>query len=176
MDGLDGLVCGCMIVILATVNLKYDYGLIPLIGALIGFLILNWSPAKIFMGDIGSTYLGSIYVYILLQSSNIIEFLSLIALGTPLVFDSIICLIRRFIKKQNIFEAHRSHLYQRLNKSGLSHQTVSKIYIGMSIFISICYLTGQETILLSGVFLIGIIGYVLDVKIAVPFNDSLKLN
>ena len=176
MDGLDGLVCGCMIIILSTFNFKYDHDFATLIGALIGFLILNWSPAKIFMGDIGSTFLGSIYVYILLQSLNIIDFLSLIALGTPLIFDSIICVIRRLINKQNIFAAHRSHLYQRLNKSGLSHQTVSKIYICSTIILSICYLTGQQSILFCGVFLIIVIGYILDVKIAIPFKKSLIID
>lgn len=176
MDGLDGLVCGCMVVILIAVYFKYDYEFIPLIGALIGFLIFNWSPAKIFMGDIGSTFLGSIYVYLLLQSDGILGFCELFALGTPLFFDAIFCIIRRYLTNQNIFAAHRSHLYQRLNKSGLSHQTVSKIYIGATIILSIFFLADYKTLLFISSFFTLIVGYLLDVKIAISFNDSLKLN
>ena len=55
MDGIDGLVCGSMIMILFTLNGEFHY-LLPLIGTLSGFLYFNWYPSKIFMGDTGSTY------------------------------------------------------------------------------------------------------------------------
>ena len=55
MDGIDGLVCGCMIVIFSFMNIEIHY-LLPIIGTLIGFLFFNWEPSKVFMGDTGSLF------------------------------------------------------------------------------------------------------------------------
>lgn len=67
MDGLDGLVAGCMTVIfiVCAISINQSNSILALIGALIGFLFLNWHPAKVFMGDVGSTYLGAIYRFCL---------------------------------------------------------------------------------------------------------------
>ena len=58
MDGLDGLVAGCMAVSIAALrSISLRLGLWALLGSLLGFLIWNWSPAKLFMGDVGSPFL-----------------------------------------------------------------------------------------------------------------------
>ena len=57
MDGIDGLVAGCFIVIFLAIS-KGSLPLITLAGALSGFLFVNWQPSKIFMGDAGSLFLG----------------------------------------------------------------------------------------------------------------------
>jgi UDP-N-acetylmuramyl pentapeptide phosphotransferase/UDP-N-acetylglucosamine-1-phosphate transferase len=63
-DGLDGLVAGCAAVLLTVAVLalppEAGHGLLPLIGALLSFLAWNWSPARVFMGDVGSTFLGAV--------------------------------------------------------------------------------------------------------------------
>ena len=58
MDGLDGLVAGCMVVAIATLSFVLDapFPFWVLVGSLLGFLLWNWSPAKVFMGDVGSTF------------------------------------------------------------------------------------------------------------------------
>ena len=55
MDGIDGLVCGCMIIILLTISIKYDLVFFLITFSLVGFLFFNWSPVS-FMGDVGSTF------------------------------------------------------------------------------------------------------------------------
>ena len=63
MDGLDGLVSGCMFVVIFSLSLSQNapWSLWTLVGSLLGFLIFNWCPAKVFMGDVGSTFLGAVF-------------------------------------------------------------------------------------------------------------------
>ena len=70
MDGLDGLVAGCMALVLMTSAIKVSAPLPiwALVGALFGFLFWNWSPAKVFMGDVGSTFLGTVFAFLVLLS------------------------------------------------------------------------------------------------------------
>ena len=69
MDGIDGLICGSMIIIFSTLDGGF-YNLSPLIGTLTAFLYFNWYPSKIFMGDAGSLFLGSYLVSLMYSSSN----------------------------------------------------------------------------------------------------------
>ena len=107
MDGSDGLVAGCMFVLFITLNFKLNYApnLIILLGSLLTFLFWNWPPAKIFMGDVGSNFLGIYFVANMLQLDNI-EILGLVFIASPLYGDALITLLRRFISGQNIFQAH----------------------------------------------------------------------
>ena len=72
MDGLDGLVAGCMVVTITAlaIALIAPLPLWALAGSLIGFLLWNWSPAKVFMGDVGSTFLGAVFAGLVLQASR----------------------------------------------------------------------------------------------------------
>ena len=159
MDGLDGLVAGCMIVILLFVSLKTNTNLYILIGSLMGFIFYNWSPAKIFMGDVGSTFLGGVYASLIFRSENILELSYVLIPSFPLLLDSITCIFRRLLRRQNIFSAHKLHLYQRLHQSGWSHRKVSFTYILMTLIISLSqiffnlYIT---TLLICCIFIYGI--------------------
>jgi hypothetical protein len=62
---------------------------------------------------------------------------SALTITFPLIGDAIYTLICRLFRKENIFQAHRSHLYQRLQKSGLSHSQVAIIYMGVTLLIAI---------------------------------------
>ncbi|NCS38296.1 MAG: glycosyltransferase family 4 protein [Microcystis aeruginosa BS13-10] len=139
MDGLDGLVAGCTAVQLGFLTLYFQQPILwLLVAALGGFLLWNWSPAKIFMGDVGSTSLGAIVAMVLLNNQgNQSQAWSALTITLPLIGDAIYTLICRLIRKENIFQAHRSHLYQRLHKSGLSHPQVAIIYIGVTLLIAI---------------------------------------
>jgi Fuc2NAc and GlcNAc transferase len=139
MDGLDGFVTGCTAVQLSFLAIYFQQPILwLLVAALGGFLVWNWSPAKIFMGDVGSTSLGAIVAIVLLNAnSNQSQAWSALAITLPLTGDAIYTLICRLLRKENIFQAHRSHLYQRLQKSGLSHSIVAIIYISLTLLIAV---------------------------------------
>ena len=76
--------------------------------------------------------------------------------------DSTSCLIRRFLNNENIFKAHRKHLYQRLHKGGLSHSKVSLIYIGATLINAILLYFGKIPILICFIILELFTGIYLD--------------
>ena len=106
MDGIDGIVAGSMCVVLVSAFIMGEIYLAGSIGALIAFLIWNWNPAKIFMGDVGSTSLGALFIFIIFNFDNFELALALSLIVSPLVMDSFTCLIRRSLKSHKIFEAH----------------------------------------------------------------------
>lgn len=131
MDGLDGLVAGVTALQLGFLGYYLNQPLFWLLAAaLLGFLRWNWYPAKIFMGDAGSTVLGaSVAIALLNTNNNPIQAWSALAVTLPLLSDAIYTLIRRLMRGENIFKAHRSHLYQRLQQAGWSHAQVASTYI-----------------------------------------------
>lgn len=122
MDGLDGLVA------LSAAVLMVVAGLGPVAGALVGFLLWNWSPARVFMGDVGSTWLGALLAGMALQQPSAWQALGLLLVGFPLLADPLVCVLRRWRAGQPVFEAHRLHLFQRLQAAGWSHRRVAALY------------------------------------------------
>jgi Fuc2NAc and GlcNAc transferase len=139
MDGLDGLVAGCTAVQLGFIAFYLDRPLLLLlVAALLGFLYWNWSPAKIFMGDVGSTVLGaSVAIALIIEPTSSVKAWSALAIVLPIVSDAIYTLVRRLLRRENIFKAHRSHLYQRLQRMGISHGRVAMLYIGINLLVAI---------------------------------------
>ena len=174
-DGLDGLLTGSMIIVFSAANYLVDHNFIPLIGALVGFLILNWHPAKVFMGDSGSYFLGATYFSAIVLSDSWIDCIALILIGSPIYADTMICVIRRYFNKQNILKPHKLHLFQRLNQNGLEHWKVSLMYICSVLFLALSYIFGNIFILGLSAFLVFIFGIFLDLKIAKPFIDRSSL-
>lgn len=138
MDGLDGLVGGCSAVQLGFLAIYlHQSWLWLLVGAIVGFLWWNWSPAKIFMGDAGSTVLGATVAIALLNTNNnTLQAWSGLVVTFPLVIDAVYTISRRLMRRENIFKAHRSHLYQRLQQSGWSHDRVALTYIGITFLVA----------------------------------------
>lgn len=171
MDGLDGLVAGCMAVAIAvaTVKLSAPWPLWTLVGALLGFLFWNWSPAKVFMGDVGSTFLGAVFSCLVLQSSNWPEALGLLLVATPLLGDACSCVPRRLLAGQQVFQAHRLHLFQRLHQAGWPHARVSSLYIAATAVLAIALLWGGLPWVITLAALELLIGIWLDQEVAVPF-------
>lgn len=174
MDGLDGLVSSCVFIILLALVIKFSAPLSSwiLVGSLLGFIFLNWSPAKVFMGDVGSTFLGSVYVGFLSQSESFSQLFSCLLLATPLVADSFFCIVRRLISRQNIFRPHKLHLFQRLHQAGWTHSTVSLLYLGSCLFLSVLFIASTPLVLFIASFLILILGFYIDRRFAVPFCSS----
>ncbi len=130
MDGLDGLVAGVSAVQLGFLALWLHQPALGLIvAALAGFLYWNWSPAKIFMGDTGSTTLGAVVAIALLRSGGSMQGWSALPVSLTIVGDATYTLIRRLLRGENIFKAHRHHLYQRLQQAGWSHAQVAVTYL-----------------------------------------------
>jgi Fuc2NAc and GlcNAc transferase len=130
MDGLDGLVAGCSVVLFALLAALPGGGpLAPLAGAVLGFLAWNWSPARVFMGDVGSTWIGAVYAGLVLQQPDPTVSLALLVAALPLLADPMVCVLRRLAAGQPVFQAHRLHLYQRLHQAGWSHRRVALLYI-----------------------------------------------
>tara|TARA_B100001989_G_C24550015_1_gene473725 strand:- start:1069 stop:2025 length:957 start_codon:yes stop_codon:yes gene_type:complete len=175
-DGLDGLLSGSMIIIFLFGAYILDINYIFLVGGLIGFLILNWYPAKVFMGDSGSYFLGSVYCSSIFLTNSWTDFLALLLIGSPLYLDVMLCVVRRYIFKQNIFKPHKLNLYQRLNQNGINHWQVSLIYMSSKMAIGLSFIFGNIYYMLFTAFIIFTIGIYLDLCVAVSFKKGIKLN
>jgi UDP-N-acetylmuramyl pentapeptide phosphotransferase/UDP-N-acetylglucosamine-1-phosphate transferase len=148
IDGIDGYI-GSEVIFISVAFFILSGSAVSLIpaAATLGFLVLNWQPAKIFMSDVGSTFIGFVISIFAIHSQNTGE-LSLIAwamLTSVFWFDATVTLIRRMINREAIFNAHRKHAYQRIIQFGFSHQKT--VICAMSINIIIFLMT-----LLSVVF------------------------
>ena len=146
MDGLDGIVASVTTVQLAFLAFYLNQPtFLFLAAALLGFLWWNWSPAKIFMGDAGSTVLGANVAIALLNSNNPTQAWSALAITFPFVGDALFTIVQRLMRRENIFKSHRSHLYQRLHQAGWSHAQVAIAYV-MATFTIIVAITSFGTI------------------------------
>jgi len=144
MDGTDGIAASeAIFVCIAGAVLNYhvlsDINLstasIILATSTLGFLLYNWSPAKIFMGDVGSGYLGIVIGGLSLmaakqQSDLLWVWIILLAV---FVSDATVTLIRRLLRKQKPHVAHRSHAYQHLAIRFDSHAKVSLVVLAVNI-------------------------------------------
>jgi UDP-N-acetylmuramyl pentapeptide phosphotransferase/UDP-N-acetylglucosamine-1-phosphate transferase len=146
MDGVDGIaglqavVVGVGWVLLGWLgNQPHLSAMGSLIaGASLGFLVHNWPPARVFMGDVGSAFLGYTFAVLPLMTAHVPHGDSRLALvGAlllwPFVFDTAFTFVRRALKGENVFSAHRSHLYQRLVIKGHTHRFVTLLYGSLAI-------------------------------------------
>ncbi|MEB3842303.1 MraY family glycosyltransferase [Pseudomonas guariconensis] len=135
MDGIDGLAsveaicvsCGGAFLYILSGNDEFVWGAIALACATLGFLIWNFPPAKIFMGDAGSGFLGISLGILSLQAAGVdseLFFGWLILLGVFIV-DATVTLLRRMLKGARIYEAHRSHAYQYASRYYGGHKPVT---------------------------------------------------
>jgi len=138
MDGIDGIagsqavLAGVGWLLLGWTNGDPFSGVLGalLAASSLGFLAHNWPPARIFMGDVGSAFLGYSFAALAVVAAQSAPRMAIVGilLVWPFVFDSTFTLLRRWRKGENIFAAHRSHLYQRLVIAGYSHRFVTLLY------------------------------------------------
>jgi Fuc2NAc and GlcNAc transferase len=141
MDGIDGIAGGQALVAaigwcLIALRLG-DTSLFLLAGwigaAVLGFLIHNWWPARIFMGDSASAPLGLLFASLpLLAPAPDALLVPAALLLWPFILDTFFTFVRRAMRRENVMEAHRSHLYQRMVIAGYSHATVALLYIALA--------------------------------------------
>ena len=144
MDGTDGIaaseaifvcVAGAILNFHVLSDINFSAAAIILTSCTFGFLLYNWSPAKIFMGDVGSGYLGIVIGGLsLMAAKQQHELLWVwIILLAVFVSDATITLIRRLLRKQKPHVAHRSHAYQHLAIRFNSHAKVSLLLLTVNI-------------------------------------------
>lgn len=173
MDGVDGLVASTFFIIILFASIFSQYFLFVLASSLLAFLFFNWHPAKVFMGDVGSTFLGAVFVMIIYGQNNPQEAIRYLFLASPLFLDAASTVIRRYSFNQNIFKAHKSHLFQRLYDSGWSHSKISVIYIIFTLFMTIAVLINVIPLMFLSLILTIVFGIILDYKYATPFEKSI---
>jgi FlaA1/EpsC-like NDP-sugar epimerase/UDP-N-acetylmuramyl pentapeptide phosphotransferase/UDP-N-acetylglucosamine-1-phosphate transferase len=146
MDGTDGMAGGQALVAgLGWLAFGWQSGFQWMAGlgfivasGSLGFLMHNWYPARVFMGDVCSGFLG--YTFALLPviynslgkgrpESPVVGLL----LVWPFIFDTSFTFVRRLCKHENVFAAHREHLYQRMSSVRHGHEKVALVYMGMTI-------------------------------------------
>lgn len=142
IDGLDGLACGiCFIssmtlTIVSLISARYSsmYLTVILSGACLGFLPYNFNPARIFMGDTGSNFLGFILAAISIQgaiksAAAVAVAVPILALGLP-IYDTLFAMVRRKLNKMPIMEADKGHLHHKLLDLGFTQkQSVLIMYV-----------------------------------------------
>ncbi|MEW5894435.1 MAG: glycosyltransferase family 4 protein [Candidatus Omnitrophota bacterium] len=151
MDGIDGLAgmqgilmaAGIAVfgIILAEPTLVSSGWILA--GAIAGFLLLNKPPARIFMGDSGSYFLGFFIAGIALTDQRL--FVPVAMMLGVFIFDTVVTLIRRVLNRERWYQAHRSHFYQRAVKLGYSHAQVTLTLSFVILFLmasAVFYLNG----------------------------------
>ncbi len=132
MDGMDGFAGGMTFLgfgFLAYFGWQAQFPVLFIIASFVamsafGFLVHNFPPARIFMGDAGSITIGFLAgtLMILGVRDGIFELWVPVMIFSPFIVDATVTLLRRAIRRQKIWEAHREHYYQRLILSGWSHR------------------------------------------------------
>ena len=156
MDGIDGMAGGvalsaglCWMLLSSNVHNPFVFWVaLSIAASSLGYLGHNWPPAKIFMGDVASTFLGYSFAVLPLLSAD--QSGDALTIGTLLmwtfIMDAGVTFIRRALQREKLFAAHRTHLYQRLVSGGYKHATVSLLYIFLTLlagFLSYAWSWGQ---------------------------------
>ncbi|HYQ03669.1 MAG TPA: MraY family glycosyltransferase [Polyangiaceae bacterium] len=147
IDGLDGLAAGVTFFaaftsfVIASISGSVFVALTmaALMGALVGFLFFNFNPARIFMGDSGSYFLGFVLATTALAGGGLQQKAStavsllvpVLALGVP-IFDTLFSMFRRVLERRPIFSADRGHVHHRLLDLGLTHRRAVVFLYGIS--------------------------------------------
>lgn len=187
IDGLDGLAGGVSAIAAITMGLvalrvgQFQVATFAFILAagICGFLPYNFNPARIFMGDAGSLFLGFVLACLsvvgLMKSAAIISLFTPVAiLGIP-IFDTLFAIVRRARSGAPIFMPDKAHLHHRLMALGMSHrQTVLAIY-GVSIFfgtaaVALTYLTSPQAMVIMAVLMV--VAVIAAVKIGIITGGS----
>ena len=188
IDGLDGLAAGvssialCSMLVMSIINdqvLAIGFSVI-LIGGTIGFLFFNIHPAKIFMGDSGSMFIG--YTMAIISVLGLFKSITVFSLIVPIIilavpiFDTSFAIVRRIAKGQKISSPDKLHLHHRLLSMGFSHRTTVFIIYVISMFFGIAAVVFSRSVLWGSLFilflLIALIRFT--VEMINVFNDKKK--
>jgi len=148
IDGLDGLAVGIggiaalgLFAVAVQENVVVAGAMLALAGACLGFLRHNFYPARIFLGDTGSMFIGFTLAVVgihgsLKATTATVLFLPIIVLGVPL-FDTLFAIMRRAKRRANPFKADREHIHHRLVRIGLHHRNVVLVLYFVCAYLSL---------------------------------------
>jgi len=150
IDGLDGLAAGVIffaaltnfVVALVAHQIFVAMVMSAIMGAMVGFLFYNFNPARIFMGDSGSYFLGYLLATASLtgalqKASTAVSLLvPMVAMGVP-IFDTLFSIVRRTLERRPLFSADRGHVHHRLIDMGLTHRRAVMVLYGVSILLTV---------------------------------------
>ncbi|MDV7339800.1 glycosyltransferase family 4 protein [Terasakiella sp. A23] len=179
MDGIDGIsgveilsIAAGIVLIASLGDLKTEYNQSALIlaGGAAGFLKWNWHKAKVFMGDVGSVPLGFLLAWLLINLAGEGFLIASIIVALYYLMDATLTLIKRGLRKEKIWQAHREHYYQKATQAGMSHDQVV-IRIAM---VNLCLL-GCVWLGFSYNIWAGLVLAVLSVAFCLRYFASLKL-
>ncbi|MEY4683906.1 MAG: hypothetical protein RLZ25_365 [Pseudomonadota bacterium] len=147
MDGIDGIEASEVIFIGLASSLLIGGGitlapapelltLVAISGATFGFLLWNWPPARIFMGDVGSGVLGFLLALLMLQSavSGKLSLVIWVILSGVFLVDATVTLLIRLTQGERWYQAHRSHAYQHASRRFGNHRTVTLGVLAINLF------------------------------------------
>ncbi len=186
IDGLDGLAAGTALIASTCLaysacisgNIGTGVLMLALAGAALGFLPYNFNPAKIFMGDGGSLFLGFMLASISLETMKsttlIVTLIPLIALGVP-IFDTAFAIIRRLVNKRPIMEADKGHLHHRIMAKGMGQKRTVILLYAVSGVLGICAVQLGQGNYTDAFFLMLIAAAVIYV-FAKPMSGEEKMN
>ncbi|MBW5445899.1 undecaprenyl/decaprenyl-phosphate alpha-N-acetylglucosaminyl 1-phosphate transferase [Cohnella sp. CFH 77786] len=149
IDGLDGLAAGVSAIAIASImgmgiimgNGTVVLLAIVLLGSILGFLVFNFHPAKIFMGDSGALFLGFSLAMLSMLGFKQITVLSfvtpLLIIGVPLS-DTFFAIVRRWVNKKPLMKADKGHLHHCLQQLGFSHRKTVLVIYGIAAFFGGC--------------------------------------
>ncbi|MCG8615727.1 MAG: undecaprenyl/decaprenyl-phosphate alpha-N-acetylglucosaminyl 1-phosphate transferase [Desulfobacterales bacterium] len=145
MDGLNGMAgCNAVITAIFLCIISFSQGsnftyivCYTIVAGTGGFLIFNYPKGKLFMGDVGSTFLGFTFAVLAIISAlydnSHTSLMVMPLLLFHFIFDTFFTFMRRGLSRENVFMAHRTHIYQLLNRLGMSHTRVTFIYMVLCI-------------------------------------------
>jgi Fuc2NAc and GlcNAc transferase len=151
MDGIDGIAgveavtvgTGGALLLWAAGESGGASASLAIAAAALGFLFWNWAPARIFMGDAGSGFLGFSFAVLAIWSENThgppVILWGILAM--VFVFDATVTLIRRALRHEALAEPHRGHAYQRLVQAGKSHAVVTGAVLGLNLLLILLVLS-----------------------------------
>jgi UDP-N-acetylmuramyl pentapeptide phosphotransferase/UDP-N-acetylglucosamine-1-phosphate transferase len=132
MDGMDGFAGGMALIGFGTFgvfglldgHLLFATVSLSLAAAAAGFLLFNFPPARIFMGDTGSATLGLLAGGLSLWGARegLFPFWAALVVFSPFIVDATVTLLRRLLRRERVWQAHKTHYYQRLVQSGWGHR------------------------------------------------------
>lgn len=182
IDGLDGLAAGVVgISSLCIAYIGYIHGhylgafpMLAIAGAALGFLVFNYHPAKTFMGDCGSQYLG--YLLATFSILGSVKSATLVAVFVPAmslalpIFDTIFAIVRRMFNGQPIMAPDKGHLHHRLLRSGLGQRRSVLVIYGISGIMGVASVLLSRKLYVETVGLVGVAIIYIYVVITNPTN------
>ncbi len=174
IDGMDGLSSGIAFFVSLTIFVLAIHNMIEFValisaalaGAVVGFLLYNFNPAKIFMGDSGSMFIGFILAVLSLKGASkhstlVSVLVPIVAMGVP-ILDTTLAFVRRLLRNQPIFMADRQHIHHLLLSKGWNQRRVVMTLYGLSVFFTAIalfamFLKDREAFLILAAFSVVVI-------------------